>query len=122
MAMCEIPECQATAGQLAVQAVSTGGTMRLVVSGELDLATSSLLLRAVAAARRGNEEQVVAVLSHLEFLDAAGVYALAEAGRLVTGAPDRIVLCEAVGAVAVLLALLPTVPVRGPRRVIRSGW
>jgi hypothetical protein len=72
----------------------------------------------VAAARRGDEEQVVADLSRLEFLDAAGVHALAEAGRVVTGAPDRVVLREAVGAVAVLLALLPTVPPRGALRLV----
>jgi anti-sigma B factor antagonist len=59
-----------------------GGALRLVVSGELDMSTSSVLAAAISDALANGTKAVSVDLGEVSFLDSSGIRALIDGWRL----------------------------------------
>jgi anti-anti-sigma factor len=81
------------------------GTRRLVVDGDLDLATAPKLVAAFDQALEGRPEEVVMDLRGVEFSDSTGIAALIRCRRRAVRSQSRLVLDVGDGAVARLLAI-----------------
>jgi anti-sigma B factor antagonist len=66
---------------LVVRAVRERGVLLLSLYGELDIASARVLRRRLGLARSSRAARVVVDLSGLQFLDSAGLHALAEVGQ-----------------------------------------
>jgi anti-anti-sigma factor len=62
-----------------IEAVHGDGSLRLVLRGELDLATAPLLKAALVEAEAGSSELIVIDLADVPFIDSTGLRALVEA-------------------------------------------
>jgi anti-anti-sigma factor len=81
---------------LEVHAADRGDTYVLTPVGELDLASTTELMRELATARRSSAQVIVVDLGHLSFIDSSGLQALVSAcaalkARLVLTNPTRAV-------------------------------
>ena len=92
---------------LTIDSVERGGSLVLVVEGELDIATSPLLDEALVQARATDAERIVVDLFRVSFIDSTGLHVLIkhareEAGqariRLTKGSPQTQRLFELSGA------------------------
>jgi anti-anti-sigma factor len=72
---------------LALATESTGTTVRLIASGELDIATVPRLLALASRQLAVNPEFLLLDLSAISFIDSSGLKALLEAVRMY---PDRL--------------------------------
>jgi anti-sigma B factor antagonist len=73
------PLGSATGARLDISLVHDATRRRLVVAGEMDLATSPSLEGAVIRVCREGAEQLVLDLSQLEFIDGSGLHAVSSA-------------------------------------------
>jgi anti-anti-sigma factor len=104
----------ASAPLLAVRAVSIGGVLHVVLSGELDVDTAQRLIDAVQHARTGDERKLLVDLAELTFVDAFGLCALERAADIVTGDFARLQLRGATALVAYVLRLCSLGPIPEP--------
>jgi anti-sigma B factor antagonist len=81
------------------------GTCRLVVDGELDIATAPKLVDAFDRALEDRPPEIVMDLRHVEFSDSTGIAALIRCRRRAVRSHSRLVLDTGDGAVARLLAI-----------------
>jgi anti-sigma B factor antagonist len=62
-----------------IDTVETGNTLRIVVAGELDIATAPLLEAALEAAEARDVERILVDLEAVPFIDSSGLKALLRA-------------------------------------------
>ena len=74
----DLDDSYAEPGGLVVRAVREGNAFHLALYGELDIASARILRRRLSLARSSRADRVVIDLSGLQFLDSAGLHALAE--------------------------------------------
>ena len=67
-------QCAAT--PLRIETVERGGSLVLVVEGELDIATSPVLDEALVRARATNAPRIVVQLDGVSFIDSTGLHVL----------------------------------------------
>ena len=104
----------AEAPLLTVRAVSIGGVLHVMLSGELDVDTAQRLTDAVEHARKGDEHKLLVDLAELTFLDAFGLCALERAAAVVTGDLRGLDLRQPTGLVAYVLRLCSLGPIPEP--------
>lgn len=79
------------------------GHVRLVVEGEIDLATAALLTDAVERARDAGASDVELDLSHVRFIDSSGVGAIILGHRAMAAVGGRLVIGDRSSIVARVL-------------------
>ena len=82
-----------------------GGTLRLLVGGELDLTTADRLERAVREAERATPRRLVLDLRAVEFFDSTGLQILLDAEVRARGDDRELRIVTGEGEVARVLAL-----------------
>jgi anti-anti-sigma factor len=80
------------------------GTARLILRGELDLASRDDLREALVAEQRAGTP-VIVVLDQLDYLDSAGIGELVEASRRASSAGGRFAVTPGVGNVRRVLCI-----------------
>ncbi len=75
---------------LRIDTVQRGGSLALVVQGELDMATSPLLDEALARARATDAASIVVDLRAVSFIDSSGLHVLIRHARAEDGARVRL--------------------------------
>jgi anti-sigma B factor antagonist len=74
----DVDDSFAEPGGLVVRAAREGNAFHVTLYGELDIASARVLRRRLGLARSSRVSRVVVDLSGLQFLDSAGLHALAE--------------------------------------------
>jgi anti-anti-sigma factor len=89
-----------------VVAVETGAhEVRLLVSGEVDLATSGVVLQAVQDAAANGATSVELDLSNVPFIDSSGIGAIVRSHRVLKASDGRLTIGLKSAAVARVLEL-----------------
>lgn len=91
---------------LTVVSERRGSAHYVVPSGDLDIATSDLLERAMADAERGDGETIVLDLSGLDFIDSTGLRLVIDANDRCGGSGGRLRVIAGAPAVERLLDLV----------------
>lgn len=81
------------------------GQTRLVLSGELDIASSETLEKQLAAVENSNPDALVLDLRAVEFIDSTGLRALIAADERARSAGRRLLVARGPGAVERLLVV-----------------
>lgn len=97
---------------LAVTTERTGTTVRIIASGELDLATVPKLREQTDLCLADHAEIIVLDLSDISFIDSTGIHAVLEAAQR---GPDRVriipsAVCLRLFDIVGLTARLPLIP------------